>query len=91
MSVKGIRRVIVYYASACLSALFIHIAIGWEHRVLMPRSFLVLILFGLAALPWAFLNISNLLCPQKRHQNVFELITHLVFLLFIFIVGFRAL
>lgn len=90
MSVKGIRRVIVYYASACLAALFIHTAIGWEHRALMPRSFLVMILFGLAALPWAFLNISNLLCPQKRHQNVSELITHLVFLFFILVVGLKA-
>ena len=90
MSVRGIQRVLVYYASACLAAVVIHIAVGWERKVLMPGSFLVMILFGLAALPWAFLNITNLLCPYKRHQNVSELITHLVFLFLISVVGLRA-
>lgn len=90
MSVKGIQRVSIYYASALLVALVIHIAIGWEHRVLMPRSFLVIILFGLGALPWAFLNISNLLCPHKRHQNVCELITHIFFLFLISVAGLRV-
>lgn len=91
MCVKGIRRVSIYYASAFLAALVIHFAVGWEHRILMPRSFLVIILFGLGALPWAFLNISNLLCPHKRPQNVSELMTHMFFLSLISVAGLRLL
>lgn len=90
MSIKGINRVIVYYLSGFFAALITHMVIGWEHKVLMPRSYAVLVLLGLAGLPWAFLNISNLFCPYKRSKNLAELIAHGFFLLLISALGSKV-
>lgn len=89
MATKGIRRVLIYYAFGLIVALIVHLLIGWENELFMPRSFLVIILLGLTALPWACLNILNLIFPQKRPQNLAELLTHAIFLL-IFVVALRA-
>ncbi|MEX2235412.1 MAG: hypothetical protein WD824_24835 [Cyclobacteriaceae bacterium] len=76
--------VIAYYVTGLICMLIIHLIIGWENRVLMPRSFLVIILIGLCALPWVGLNITNLFCPVKPPQNLNELFIHGIFLLLIF-------
>lgn len=81
------RRVIVYYLVGIFTASLIHISITWERKYLMPNSYIVVIMFGLAALPWAALNLLNLLCPVKRRQNLGELIAHWVFLFLIVLVA----
>ncbi|MEX1239558.1 MAG: hypothetical protein WEB30_07570 [Cyclobacteriaceae bacterium] len=80
----------MYYLTGFFIALIIHVIIGWEYKVLMPRSFAVIILLALAGLPWAFLNISNLLCPLKRPQNLAELVSHIFFLLLISVVAVKV-
>ncbi len=78
---KGLISVSIYYLTGSFITVLIHLMLGWEMKVLMPPSFMVIILLSLIALPWAFLNISNLLCPVKRPQNLGELLMHSVFLL----------
>lgn len=81
--VTSIRRVIAYYLTGILVMTMVHIFIGWENKILMPRSFLVLIFLWLVALPWSFINISNLFCASKRSQNLHELFIHGLFFLVI--------
>lgn len=90
MAIKGIRRVVRYYAFGLIVALIVHFLIGWENKLFMPRSFIVVILLALIALPWAFLNMLNLLFPRSRPQNLAELLTHGIFLLLIVVVALRV-
>ena len=84
---KGLQRVLTYYLIGFIAALIIHLLTGSDNRVLMPKSYLVIILSGTAALPWTFLNICNLVYAKKRLQNFVELCTHAAFIFIIFFVA----
>jgi glucose dehydrogenase len=78
--VNGLKNSILFYALSIGVTIAVHIIIGWENKSLFPKSAIVMIFGVLVAIPWAFLNISNLLCPIKRFRNAGELMAHVIFL-----------
>jgi hypothetical protein len=76
---NGLKNSILFYALGIAVTMAVHIMIGWENKSLFPKSAIVIIFVVLVAIPWALLNISNLICPIKRFRNVGELMAHLIF------------
>jgi hypothetical protein len=75
---RGLKRVFVYYLLGVIATLIFHIVTGWESKVMMPKSTMLLILVIMIGLPWAILNVMGLGCPVKRSQNSGELTVHSV-------------
>ena len=74
------QKVAAYYVSGFALWMVVHLVMGSDTRMLMPRSFLVIILLALAALPWFFINLFNLAYASKRQGNFVDLVTHVLFL-----------
>jgi hypothetical protein len=80
---KGIKSATSFYVAGGLLTLIVHVVHGWEHKVLYPHCFLIVILMALAALPWAFYNLTHFLYPNKRAENLGEFIMHIFFFLLV--------
>ena len=77
---SGLKNSILFYAFSVGIMAAVHVVIGWENKALLPKSAIVMIFVALVAIPWALLNISNLICPVRRFRNAGELIVHAIFL-----------
>ena len=77
---NGLKNSILFYALSITITIAVHVVIGWQNKVFLPKSAIVIIFVALVAIPWALLNISNLICPIKRFRNAGELIAHIIFL-----------
>lgn len=84
MSLIHARAVVLYYFSGLLITLIVHLFVGWEIRILLPRSIIVILFFILGGLPWFVLNLTNLFSANRRTKNLHELILHTIFLTVMF-------
>jgi hypothetical protein len=77
---NGLRNSTLFYVLSIAAAVVVHAMLGWENKSFIPKSAIVMIFVCLIALPWALLNVSNLIYPVKRFRNAGELIAHVIFL-----------
>lgn len=73
-------RVCVYYLTVIVLSLAVHAVLPSDDNVLMPRAVAFTVIAVLTALPWAFLNVVNLLYAPNSRRDLSELMTHFFFL-----------
>lgn len=71
----------MYYAGGLLLSFIVHLWLGWEHKFLPPVSTAVFLLVLVAGLPWAVLNLMNLILSKFCPRQTGELLAHGIILI----------